>query len=155
MTIDQFTEMINRVGTQLNNVDTAVITAMSPIVARIKAAAPRDTGALQQSIQMIAAAPNEFYLEMLAYGFFQNYGVQASPDSSTAYNLRQYPVEPEAKFGLPPSNGNKYQFGTRQTGKKPWGAFYSGINAQSFFTMGLIAQELTERMQQELNNNIQ
>ena len=155
MNLDEFTRRIEGIGQQLNNVDSAVLRVMSPIVNRVQANAPRDTGALKNSIQIVAQSPTEFYLEMLAYGFFQNYGVKASPDSTTAYNTRQDVVEEQARFGLPPSSGSIYQFGTRKEGSKPWGAFYSGLNAVGFFNMNQIATELTEGLQQELNNTIQ
>ena len=152
MNLDEFTRRIEGIGTSLNNVDSAVVRVMSPIVNRIQANAPVDSGALKSSIKIESQSVNEFYLEMLAYGFFQNYGVKASPDSTTAYNTRQVPVE---QFGLQPRSGSIYQFGTRQEGRRPWGAFYSGLNAQGFFSMAQIAQELTDGLQQELNNTIQ
>ena len=156
MTIDQFTQRIGDLGRQLSDLDTAILKATSEPLSRIKAGAPRDTGALQQSIQLVIDSPKSFYLEMLAYGFFQNYGVKASDDSKTVTRTNQRPVEEQAKFGLPPRNDSTYyKFGTRQTGKKPWGAFYSGLDAQGFFNMAELERVITQNLQTELNNIVE
>ena len=152
MTVDDFTRRIESLGTELNQFDQLVLKVTGPLVDQLKAATPVDTGALKSSVGLRIVDSREFYIEMLAYGFFQNYGVKASPDSTTAYNTRQTPVE---GFGLPPKSGTVYQFGTRQEGRRPWGAFYSGLNAQGFFTMSALAQQITTGLQQELNNTIQ
>ena len=155
MTVDEFANLINRVGTQLDQTTERTVAISSTLVNRIMSAAPSDTGRLRQSIQIRVENNREFYLEMLDYGFFQNYGVKASPDSTTAYNLSQTNVEDVVRFALPPSGGSQYQFGVRKADSRAWGAFYSGLNAKGFFSMAAISQEITRLMQEDLNNTIQ
>ena len=153
MTQDQFTRLLEGIGTEISNAAQIAVKVAGPIVDGIKANAPRDTGRLQQSIELRIENEREFYLQMLDYGFFQNYGVAASPDSSTAYNMRQIAPESEVRFALPPS-GATYKFGVRQADKRPWGAFYSGLDAKQFFTMAALANQITAAMQNEINNTL-
>jgi hypothetical protein len=154
MTQDQFTRLLEGIGTEISQAAQIAVKVAGPIVDGIKANAPVDSGALQRSIEIRIENEREFYLQMLDYGFFQNYGVAASPDSSTANsNYRQLPPEEAVRFSLPPS-GATYKFGVRQQDKRPWGAFYSGLNAKQFFTMAALANQISAAMQNEINNTL-
>lgn len=81
---------------------------------------------------------DDVFLEIEDYLIFQNYGVKAKPESTTAYNLNQDPVE--GGWGLAPSGGSNFQFGTGGNG---WGASYSGLNAKADFSLNGGAYNIT------------
>ena len=156
MTFEDFERRLQGIGTQLDDTTNRALAIAGNLVAQIKANAPADTGSLRNSIGVgiESGGPRAIYFAMLDYGFFQNYGVGASPDSKTAKNNRQAPVEGPVYGSLPPRNGNFYRFGVKKSDKKPWGAFYSGLNAIGFFSMAEIERRLVEGLQEDINNNI-
>lgn len=153
MTVDQFVERIGDLGTQIDRITDRALAVAGPIVAEVKAAAPSKTGALKSSIGVAveSGSARAIYFTMKNYGYFQNYGVQASPDSKTAKNFNQRPVEEQVRFALPPRSGDKFKFGIRTTGSKPWGAFYSGLNAVGFFSMAEIQRRLVDGLNSDVN----
>lgn len=145
MTVDQFVERIGRWGREIDQIQMTALEVAGPLVAQMKAAAPVDSGDLRNSIGIaVEGDARAIYLTMLSYGYFQNYGVEASPSSNTAKNFGQAPVEEQVRFALPPSGGDKFRFGTKVEGTKPWGAFYSGLNAVGFFSMAEIERVIVE-----------
>jgi hypothetical protein len=151
--LSRFEQVTRNLGTQISGITNRVLGTLSPVVAQIKANAPSDTGGLRNSIAIgYEEADRSIYLVMRDYGFFQNYGVGASPSSRTAKNFGQRPVEGPIYGVLPPRSGNFYRFGTKQSDKKPWGAFYSGLNAVGFFSMAQIEQDIVNALNQEVNN---
>lgn len=154
MTVDQFVERIGNIGEQLDGITDRALAVAGPLVAEIKGRAPAKSGALRSSIGVGVggtADARSIFFAMKNYGYFQNYGVQASPDSKTASRFNQTEVEPAVRFALPPSGGSKFSFGTKGSGSKPWGAFYSGLNAVGFFSMAEIQRRLVEGLQADID----
>lgn len=153
MNFDDFERRLQGIGTQLDGITDSILNTTGSLVAQIKAAAPADTGRLRNSIGIgVEQGGNRaIYFAMLDYGFFQNYGVGASPSSRTAKNVGQRPVEEQVYGALPPDKGNFYRFGTKQSDKKPWGAFYSGLNAVGFFSMAEIERQIVQAANAEVN----
>jgi len=153
MTVDDFVNRIGNLGTQIDNITDRALAIAGPLVAEIRAATPAKTGALRNSIGVGVEEGNTraVYFTMKDYGYFQNYGVLASPDSKTAKNFGQTPVEEAVRFALPPSGGDKFKFGIKNPGTKPWGAFYSGLNAVGFFSMAEIQRRLVQGLNDDIN----
>jgi len=164
MTIDEFVNRIGRIGTNLDNITGTALAVAGDLVGQMKANAPSrtggGTGALRNSISAAVEEGNTraIYVTMLDYGYFQNYGVQASPSSNTATKFNQTPVEDPVRFALPPSGGDRFRFGVKVEGTKPWGAFYSGLNAIGFFSMAELERKLREGLGRDttafIRNNI-
>lgn len=154
MTVDDFVARIGNIGEQLDQITNRALAIAGPLVAEIKGRAPVKTGALQGSIGVGiggTADARSIFFTMKNYGYFQNYGVQASPDSKTAKNVNQTAVDEAVRFALPPSAGLKFSFGTKGSGTRPWGAFYSGLNAVGFFSMAEIQRRLVEGLNEDIN----
>lgn len=153
MTVDDFIARIGNIGEQIDTITDRALAVAGPLVAEIRAGAPAKSGALKSSIGLgvESGGARAIFFTMKDYGYFQNYGVQASPDSKTAKNFGQTPVEDQVRFALPPSGGDKFKFGVRSTGSKPWGAFYSGLNAVGFFSMAEIQRRLVEGLQADID----
>lgn len=149
MNIQDFINRINIVGEHLSDLNSNILRTIEPIAERIRNDAPEDTGELKRSISFVVESGETMtlFLSMKNYGFFQNYGVQASPDSTTVKRTNQLPVEDVVRFGLPPSGGDKFRFGRKQDHPRAWGAFYSGLDNQQFFTMAAIGRALTSTIQ--------
>ena len=141
MTLDQFESMLENFGEQIEGLDARLQEWFTQKVDEIRRLTPVDTGALRSSVKLTG---DRFHYEltMLSYGVFQNYGVLGVNSS------RQPTFVPEAGlsiegFGI---TQEKFQFGTGNfdNGGRPWGAYYTGIRAQSFFSITDITNELTQ-----------
>ena len=151
MTVDDFIARIGNIGEEIDQIANRALAVAGPIVADLKQNAPAKTGSLKSSIGIGVSSGTEIFITMKDYGYFQNYGVQASPDSKTASKYNQREVEPAVRFALPPSTGNKFSFGVKKGDTKPFGAFYSGLNAVGFFSMAEIQRRLVEGLNEEMN----
>lgn len=148
MTVEQFEQQLEGYGQRLSDFDGLLQAEFSRLVDEIRALAPVSTGPtsgdLRSSIKLTGDRFN-FQIQMLGYGVFQNYGVLGTKSSRIPVNV------PEA--GLTLGNVNvdreRFQFGTGNfdNGGRPWGAYYSGIKAQSFFSITELTQELTQFIQ--------
>lgn len=144
MTLDQFETNLRRFGEQIEGLDARLQEWFTEKVDEIRRLAPvsdENGGALRSSVKLTG---DRFHYEltMLSYGVFQNYGVLGVNSS------RQPTFVPEAGlsiegFGIAQE---KFQFGTNNfwNGGPPWGAYYTGIRAQSFFSISDITNELTQ-----------
>ena len=141
MTLDQFESMLEGFGERVEGLDARLQEFFSQKVDEIRRLTPVDTGALRSSVKLTG---DRFHYEltMLSYGVFQNYGV-------LGVNSSRFPVNvPEAglSLGTRPVDQERFQFGTGNfdNGGRPWGAYYTGIRAQSFFSITDITNELTQ-----------
>lgn len=151
MTVDDFIARIGNIGEEIDQITNRALAVAGPLVAEMKGRAPAKTGALRSSIGVGVSSGNAIFITMKNYGYFQNYGVEASPDSKTASKFNQTEVEPAVRFALPPSKGNRFSFGVKNSDTKPFGAFYSGLNAVGFFSMAEIQRRLVEGLNEEMN----
>jgi len=147
MTVEQFAQRVENYGQELSNFDGLLQAEFSRLVDEIRALAPvaaENGGALRSSIKLTGDRFN-FQIQMLGYGVFQNYGVLGTKSSRIPVNV------PEAglTLGNVAVDRERFQFGTGNfdNGGRPWGAYYSGIKAQSFFSITELTQELTQFIQ--------
>lgn len=110
MTPEAFAREMAGIGEALpRTINELLIEAARQIEGEIKAGAPVDTGALKQSIR-VNVNGTELGIEMLDYGWFQNFGVLGKEGGTTIFTV------PKELEGLQPSTGDQYQFGVRKIG---------------------------------------
>lgn len=99
--IEDFENQLADFGQQLTNLDDILLNVSGQIVAQIKASAPVDEGNLKNSIQAVIT-DNQIQIQMLAYGLFQNYGVDG---------MQQRVADP-VPFGVEPrpTTGDRFGF---------------------------------------------
>lgn len=110
---------------------------------------PDATGALKSSIEAIVNESDlSLGLIMNEYGYFQNFGVHGVKDKGTTQMGLDEPVA-EA-FGA--SEGDTMSFGTGNYSKggKPWGAYYSGLNAKNFIQLETFLTDIEAHVKQNL-----
>jgi len=152
MTLDELEQNLENMEQSLYNLTPILTEIGNDMTAKLRADAASfawkdSTGALASSISL-TVQPDSFGISMYNYGAFQNFGVigfegggkNQSQDNPKSFN-----------------NNNKFKFGTGNysRGGRPWGAYYSGLNAKRWFDMDDITNDVTTRLQQELNNIIQ
>ena len=141
MTVDQFEQMLGGFGQRVGGLDAALQEFFSQKADEIRRLTPVDTGDLRKSIKLTGDR-FEYQLTMLSYGVFQNYGVLGVDSSRFPVNV------PEAglSIGSHAVEQQRFQFGTGNfdNGGRPWGAYYTGIRARSFFSITDITNELTQ-----------
>ena len=146
MTVDEFARQLEGYGQQVSNLDANLQQWFSQKVDEIRALTPVDTGALRSSVKLTGDRFS-FQIQMNYYGVFQNYGVKGFRSSRTPVNT------PEAglTLGNVAVDRERFQFGTGNfdNGGRPWGAYYTGIRARSFFSVTDIQNELVEFIQEQ------
>lgn len=146
MTVEQFEQQLDQWGDQIRGLDANLQQWFSQKVDEIRALTPVDTGALRSSIKLTGDRFG-YEISMNYYGVFQNYGVRGVNSSRTPVNV------PEAglTIGGVRVEQERFQFGTGNfdRGGRPWGAYYTGIRARSFFSVTDITNELTEFIQEQ------
>tara|TARA_R110000772_G_scaffold77311_5_gene166620 strand:+ start:1725 stop:2198 length:474 start_codon:yes stop_codon:yes gene_type:complete len=87
-------------------------------------------------------------ISMPAHGWFQEFGVTSYQGKGRNDGIAiDNPLVSEAFRGA-----DKFQFGTGAWGSgKPWGAYYSGLNAQQFLRIDQYIQQVTDY----INNNLE
>jgi len=122
------------------------------IVNQIKANAPVDSGSLRDSIQAVVAN-NAVEIQMLAYGLFQNYGVDG---------MQQRQADP-VPFGVEPrpAAGNRFGFSGDYEmigGSLPIPArkhiYAFGIKPQRFFDIATISNYIETEVARRLAESI-
>lgn len=116
----------------LENLDRELNILATKIVDEMRADAPKDTGALKRSIKLNLDRYG-FQIEMLNYGFFNNYGV--GPTARTPFNRRPTGGTPQQPFGVtePLTLGN-YEYQNRKF----------GLPARPFFDLEEIQNRLID-----------
>jgi len=99
--VDDFASQLEDFGDSLSNLDEILLSIGGQVVSNMKANAPVDSGSLKNSIQAVVTQ-NTLQIEMLAYGLFQNYGVDGM----------QQRVADDVPFGIDPqpAAGKRYGF---------------------------------------------
>ncbi len=146
MTVDEFATQLEGFGQRVGDLDASLQQWFSQKVDEIRALTPVDTGALRSSVKLTGDRFS-FQIQMNYYGVFQNYGVRG-------VNSSRIPVRtPEAglTIGGVRVEQERFQFGTGNfdRGGRPWGAYYTGIRARSFFSVTDIQNELVEFIQEQ------
>ncbi len=141
MTVDQFANMLEGLGDQLSNLDSDLLEVGSRIVTELKAQAPYNSGQLSNSIQAVVEN-NSLAIEMLAYGIFQNYGVDGM-SRQIADEVPQFGV-------LQPRTGRRFGFSGDYEmigGDLPIGArkkiYQLGLRPQRWFDLDGLSDEIT------------
>lgn len=133
--------MLAGYGERVEGLDARLQEFFTQKVDEMRMLVPVDTGALRSSIKLTG---DRFHYEltMLSYGVFQNYGVLGVNSSRIPVNV------PEAglSLGSVAIEQERFRFGTGNfdNGGRPWGAYYTGIRARSFFSITDITNELTQ-----------
>ncbi len=131
---DAFQELIE----DINDLDGAIQNLATRIATEIREDSPVDSGDLRRSIK-VNLDRFGFRLEMLDYGFFQNYGV--SPQAQTPFNQMPTGGSPQQPFGISePVDLGFYQYKNRKF----------GLPARPFFDV----QEIEDRLYETVLNNI-
>lgn len=150
--VQDFENQLAGFGDSLANLDNILLSIGGQVVNNIKAQAPVDSGSLRDSIQAVVTE-NTLQIQMLAYGLFQNYGVDGM----------QQRVADEVPFGIDPqpAAGRRYGFSgdfemiggdLSIAARKSIYAF--GIKPQRFFNLetltNYIETEVARRLAEEI-----
>ena len=87
-------------------------------------------------------------ITMPEHGYFQNFGVRGVKDRGTT----QIGIDTLTATAFGASEGSTMSFGTGNydRGGRPWGAYYSGLNAQDFMQLDLFVEQVAEYVNQNL-----
>jgi len=130
MTIEQLNKEFHDLSTNLEKIDELLLSIAKPIIEKIKAKAPSDTGKLKASIKA-EIENNTLIIKMLNYGAFQNYGVKGKNDSK----------------------GKEVEFGINLQPKSSVFAFEKrkfGITQRNFFDVNEITDEIIEKITENI-----
>ena len=131
---DAFQELID----EINDLDGAIQALATQLATEIRDASPVDSGDLRRSIK-VNLDRYGFQLEMLSYGFYQNYGV--GPQAQTPFNPMPTGGQPQQPFGITePVDLGFYQYKNRKF----------GLPARPFFDI----QDIEDRLFETVLNNI-
>jgi len=134
---DAFQEIID----EINDLDGAIQSLATQIATEIREASPVaaiDGGDLRRSIK-VNLDRYGFRLEMLAYGFYQNYGV--GPQARTPFNTMPTGGQPQQPFGITePVDLGFYEYKHRKF----------GLPSRPFFDI----QDIEDRLFETVLNNI-
>ena len=130
MTVNDFIADLTALGQELSQPQEFLTELGTDIVQSMRANAPSDTGALKNSINYVING-NQLEFTMLYYGFFQNYGVNGT-EQSTALSVPAFGV-------LQPSSPPYYAFRKRRFGLRP----------QTFFNMDQITEQIANTIAEQ------
>ena len=87
-------------------------------------------------------------ITMPEHGYFQNFGVKGVKDSGTT----QLPIDELTAEVFRASPETTFAFGTGNydRGGRPWGAYYSGLNAKDFMQLDLFVEQVADYVNQNL-----
>lgn len=130
MTVDDFIADLTALGEELSRPQEILTELGTDIVESMRRQAPVDTGALRNSINYFING-NQLEFTMLYYGFFQNYGVNGTEQST---------ANPVPAFGvLEPTSPPYYAFRKRRFGLRP----------QTFFNMDTITEQIANTIAEQ------
>lgn len=145
MTTDEFANALRGFGEDLRNIDNELLEIGGQIVKDLKQAAPRDSGALRNSIEAVVQ-DRSLQIQMLAYGVFQNYGVDGT-NQRRANNV-PFGIDPA------PSAGGRYGFSGNYTmigGSLPFGVrtaiYQKGLRPQNWFNLDNLGDQITQEIE--------
>lgn len=153
LTAEQIAAQLADIGTDLPQIlSEAIQAAANRTIEEVKRGAPVDSGALRDSITARVIDDQYLGISMLDYGWFQNFGVQGTKNTSTTFG-----VTPLVAEFLPPRNGSNYSFNNDKSmigGDLAFGVRKSihqkGLNAKSFINIDNIVDRITELVQENL-----
>jgi hypothetical protein len=89
-------------------------------------------------------------ITMPAHGYFQNFGVGSFEGKGK--NGNQMPIDEltAEAFGASPNTTMSFGTGNYDKGGRPWGAYYSGLNAQDFMQLDLFVEQVADYVNQNL-----
>lgn len=90
-------------------------------------------------------------ITMPEHGYFQNFGVVSY--GGKGRNTDQEPIDGSTASAFGASEGSLFQFGTGNysTGSRPWGAYYSGLDAKRFLDVERFVNDVATYV----NNNLE
>lgn len=96
-------------------------------------------------------------ITMPEHGYFQNFGVAAYDNGSrlkdkSKQRTNQMPIDELTAEAFRASPETTFAFGTGNydRGGRPWGAYYSGLNAQDFMQLDLFVDDVVKYVNQNL-----
>lgn len=154
LTPEQIAREIQDIGTDLpQSLSEAINAAADIAVERVRANAPVDSGSLASSISaQFNTDDMTLGISMLAYGFFQNYGVVGTKNQTVQFGV------PEAvKQAVPPRSGDTFSFDPTKRmigGDLPFGVRVSihqkGLNAKQFLDIESFVSQVAELVNENL-----
>ena len=89
-------------------------------------------------------------ITMKEHGYFQNFGVESyEKQGKNTYQLPIDELTAEA-FGTSPNTTFAFGTGNYAQDGKPWGAYYSGLNAKDFLQLELFVEQVADYVNQNL-----
>ena len=87
-------------------------------------------------------------ITMPEHGYFQNFGVKGVNDKGTT----QMGIDELTASAFGSAAGSTFAFGTGNydRGGRPWGAYYSGLNAQDFMQLDLFVEQVADYVNENL-----
>lgn len=140
-----FLHALENFGEDLSNLDNTLLAIAGRVVQDLKAAAPSDSGALKNSIQAVVQ-DNSIQIEMLAYGIFQNYGVDGM-NQAVASGVPEFGIAPQPRAGRKFGFSGDYEmiggtlpFAVRKS------IYERGLRPQNWFDLDTIAERITNEI---------
>ena len=89
-------------------------------------------------------------ITMPEHGYFQNFGVESFDKKGK--NTTQNPIDEltASAFGSAPNTKFAFGTGNYSKGGRPWGAYYSGLNAQDFMQLDLFVEQVADYVNENL-----
>lgn len=89
-------------------------------------------------------------ITMPEHGYFQNFGVESYEGKGD--NKYQLPIDELTAEAFRASPETTFAFGTGNyaRGLRPWGAYYSGLNAKDFMQLDLFVEQVADYVNQNL-----
>jgi hypothetical protein len=147
--VDDLINDLSNFGSEVQDLSLDLAQIGADIEAGIRSRAPVKTGALAQSIRVFVTQ-DSLAFEMLDYGVFQNYGVKGVDNTASPLLT---PEEGISFGGIAATSRFSFGTGNFSKGGRPWGAYYSGIGAQSFFSIDAMAQDVADTIGTNLIDN--
>jgi len=153
MTPEQIARELEDIGTELPiSLAAAIQTAANAAIEEMKArlvTSEDASGELRRSIAAVVDQSNlTLGITMNEYGYFQNYGVLGVKDRGTVQLGLEEPVA--NAFGAEEEDTMRFGTGNYSNGGRPWGAYYSGLDAKDFIKLELFIDRVKELVNQNL-----
>ena len=154
LTPDQIAREREMIGNDLpQDLGSAIEEAANIAIQAVKDKAPAGTGSLRDSIRAeFDGSTLTLGIKMDAYGYFQNYGVTGTKNTTTQFGVPDIVAE-----SLPPRSGNTYSFNSEKRmigGDLPFGVRVSihqkGLNAKQFLDIESFVEQVADLVNENL-----
>jgi hypothetical protein len=146
MTFQEFSKKMDNLAELLDQgISDAANVELQSYIVQMKNAAPKKSGDLKDSIKGGIRDQYTLYIQMLNYGFFQNYGVIGGNNKlGKGPGKNPIPVDEDLRTiaGIKPTSGEYYKFGI----KRP-----VGIKSRGFFEMAAVYNAISTGIQDRID----